>query len=61
MGADNESGQTLGGASDFNFIIGDWDVYLKKLVSPLTGSTIAILKDTCGNFIQISQLDRPGA
>jgi predicted enzyme related to lactoylglutathione lyase len=27
----------------------------------VTGSTIAILKDTCGNFIQISQLDRPGA
>jgi hypothetical protein len=39
MGADNESGQTLGGASDFDFIIGDWDVCLKKLVSPLTGST----------------------
>jgi predicted enzyme related to lactoylglutathione lyase len=27
----------------------------------VTGSTIAILRDTCGNLIQISQLDRPGA
>jgi len=27
----------------------------------VTGSTIAILKDTCGNFIQISQLDHSGA
>jgi len=26
----------------------------------VTGSTIAILKDTCGNYIQISQLDRMG-
>ena len=27
----------------------------------VAGSTIAILKDTCGNYIQISQLDRTGA
>jgi predicted enzyme related to lactoylglutathione lyase len=27
----------------------------------VTGSTIALLKDTCGNLIQISQLDRPSA
>ena len=25
----------------------------------VTGSTIAVLKDTCGNLIQLSQLDRP--
>jgi len=25
----------------------------------VTGSTIAVLRDTCGNFIQLSQLDRP--
>ena len=24
----------------------------------VTGSTIAVLRDTCGNFIQLSQLDR---
>jgi predicted enzyme related to lactoylglutathione lyase len=27
--------------------------------SKVTGSTIAVLKDTCGNLIQIAALDRP--
>ena len=27
------------GASDFDFIVGDWKAHLKRLVDPLTGST----------------------
>jgi predicted enzyme related to lactoylglutathione lyase len=27
--------------------------------TPVTGSTIAMLKDTCGNLIQLTQLDHP--
>jgi len=40
MGGDFEGGHASTGASDFDFIIGDWDVHLKKLIGPLTGSTV---------------------
>jgi predicted enzyme related to lactoylglutathione lyase len=34
-------------------------VKFTKPPSKVTGSTIAVLDDTCGNFIQVTALDRP--